>query len=549
MIDIREAREDDAAVIAEIFHASYGDDYTFPEFYDQEFLKKLIFSDETLVLVAEDTDSGRVLGTASVVLEVGALTDLVGEFGRLAVHPDGRGMGLGNKLMEGRLERVRDRLHVGLVDGRLTHPFTQKISQSHGFAPVGFLPMMVQFGDSRESLALLVQYFGDALDLRRNHPRIVPEAYHLAVAAMENIGLHPDVIVDDEAAAYPHVEGFEIQELSADGYSDLLRIERGRVSRREIFGPLSLHYGFFKIKAQNSNYLIARQDGHIVGAIGFTHDKLERNVRVFEMIHLDDEVIRFLLEELEKRYLGWNVAVVQIGVSAHATCMQRTLVELGFLPAAYVPAHAFHRVERIDVITFLRLLEPLDLGDLVLISPTKEIVELVIKGFARREVFPELLAAVDKIDLFSGLSKEQTMRVAGICGHATFCPGERIFARGESSDEMFLLLEGEVERVLADGCSVGLTGAGECLGEVALLTGAAHAATATAQREVHAGVIRKQDLDALVRQRPDIGVVLYRNLAEGVGSKLRQFDLDHVAESERHPEDHAGASTGAADSP
>ena len=75
------------------------------------------------------------------------------------------------------------------------------------------------------------------------------------------------------------------------------------------------------------------------------------------------------------------------------------------------------------------------------------------------------------------------------------------------------------------------------------------AATPTAQWEVHAGVIRKPDLDALVRQRPDIGVVLYRNLAEGVGSKLRQFDLDHVAESGRHPEDHAGASTGAADSP
>jgi CRP-like cAMP-binding protein len=111
---------------------------------------------------------------------------------------------------------------------------------------------------------------------------------------------------------------------------------------------------------------------------------------------------------------------------------------------------------------------------------------------------------------------------------------------------MFLLLEGEVERVLSDGCSVGVAGAGECLGEVALLSGADHAATATARREVHAGVIRKQDLDALVRQRPDIGVALYRNLAEGVGSKLRQFDLDHVAESGRHPEDHAGASTDAA---
>lgn len=119
MIQIREATEDDVAAISEVFHACYGDDYTFPEFYNETFLKKLVFSDDTLGLVAEDTDSGRVLGTASVVLEIGALTDLVGEFGRLAVHPDGRGEGLGNLLMKGRLERVSDRLHVGLVDGRV----------------------------------------------------------------------------------------------------------------------------------------------------------------------------------------------------------------------------------------------------------------------------------------------------------------------------------------------------------------------------------------------------------------------------------------------
>jgi len=529
-IEIRQAREADVAAISEIFHASYGDDYTFPEFYQEDFLKKLVYSDETLVLVAEDGDSGRVLGTASVVLEVGALTDLVGEFGRLAVHPDGRGMGLGNKLMEGRLQRVRDRLHVGLVDGRVTHPFTQKISQSHGFAPVGFFPMMAQFGKFRESLAWLVQYFGDALELRRNHPRIVPEAYQLATTAMENVGLAADVIVDEEAAAYPHGDEFEVQELSAEGYSDLLRIERGRVRRREVFGPLSLHYGFFKIRAQSSSYLIARQNGHVVGAIGFTHDKLERNVRVFEMIHLDDQVIRFLLEELEERYQVWDVAAVQIGVSAHATRMQRTLLELGFLPAAYVPAHAFHRVERIDVITFLRLLEPLDLGELDLISPTKEIAELVIKSFARHEVFPELRTAVDKIGLFSGLTEEQTLRVAGVCGHATFHAGDHLFGYGDPCEEMFLLLQGDVERVLSDGCSAGVSGAGECIGEVALLTGSPHAASAVARSEVHTGVIRKEDLAALVRQRPDIGVVLYRNLAEGVGSRLRQFDLDHMDE-------------------
>ena len=527
MIEVRQAREADVGAISEIFRASYGDNYTFPEFYQEEFLKKLVFSDDTMVLVAEDRDDKRLLGTASVVLEVGSLTDLVGEFGRLAVHPDGRGRGLGNLLMEARLERVRDRLHVGLVDGRVVHPITQKISQAHGFAPVGFVPMMAQFGNHRESLAWLVQYFGDALELRRNHPRIVAEAYHLATMAMENVGIKPDVIVDEESTAYPEVGGFEVQELTTEGYAALLRIERGRVRRREIFGPLSLHYGFFKIKARQSSYLIARQQGRVVGAIGFTHDEHERNVRIFEMIHLDDEVIRFLLEELGERCQAWGVVAVQVGVGADATRMQRTLLELGFLPAAYVPAHAFHEVERVDVITFLRLLAPLDLGDLELISPTREVAQLVVESFARREVFPELRAAVGEIALFAGLTDEQALRVAGSCGHVTLAPGETLFAAGDPSDVMYLLLAGEAERVLPDGCEAGTFGPGSSLGAVAMLTGGEHVATATAKSDVHAGVISRTAFAALVRQRPDIGVVLYRNLARAFGSQLRQADLEH----------------------
>jgi hypothetical protein len=38
----------------------------------------------------------------------------------------------------------------------------------------------------------------------------------------------------------------------------------------------------------------------------------------------------------------------------------------------------------------------------------------------------------------------------------------------------------------------------------------------------------KADLIDLVRQRPDIGVVLYRNLARGLGEKLRRTDLGRV---------------------
>ena len=90
MITVREATGRDVPAIREIFLASYGTDYTDPRYYDESLLTRLVYSDDSLMLVAEDTETGRVVGTASVDLEVGAYSDLVGEFGRLAVHPDVR---------------------------------------------------------------------------------------------------------------------------------------------------------------------------------------------------------------------------------------------------------------------------------------------------------------------------------------------------------------------------------------------------------------------------------------------------------------------------
>src|SRR5262249_48895512 len=139
----------------------------------------------------------------------------------------------------------------------------------------------------------------------------------------------------------------------------LLRIERGRVRNREIFGPLRLHYGFFKLQARRSTYLLAREEGRIAGAVGFTADGVEGVARIFELITLHDHVIRFLLGEVERlcrEKLG--IGYAEVDVSAYAPRLQRTLLELGFLPAAYVPALVFHEVERLDVVKMVRLDSP-----------------------------------------------------------------------------------------------------------------------------------------------------------------------------------------------
>jgi GNAT superfamily N-acetyltransferase len=525
MISVREATGRDVAAIRDIFVATYGTDYTDPRCYDDALLTRLVYSEDSLLVVAEDAETGRVVGTASVDLEVGAHSDLVGEFCRLAVHPDCRQRGVGKLLLSERLRRVRDRLQVGLVEARTAHPYTLRIAEAQHFAVVGFLPERWRLR-GRESLALLVRFFGNALELRNNHPRVVPEVHPLAHMALENCGIPPDTIVDEDAPAYPPGGDYEVQELTTEGYAALLRIERGRVRRREIFGPARLHYGIFRLQARRSRYLIAREGGRVVGAVGFTLDPVDKAVRVFELIALHDEVVRFLLADLERACREKWDCLIEVDVSAHAPRMQRTLLELGFLPAAYLPALVFSDVERLDVVKMVRLPHPPQVRTDHLTPAAEALAELVLRLFRNRSVLPRIARAVHGLPLFAGLGDEQVARLAGVCGVATFEPGEVVFREGEAGDRMHVVLDGEVAISVAGSADVvGVVRAGECLGEMSLLTAGAHSATATARTRVETAVLGHRDLAELVRLRPDIGLHIYRNLAVDTGEKLKRLNV------------------------
>jgi N-acetylglutamate synthase-like GNAT family acetyltransferase len=526
MITVREATGHDVPAIRDVFLACYGTDYTDPRYYDEALLTRLVYSDDSLLLVAEDCEAGRVVGTASVDLEVGAHSDLVGEFCRLAVHPDWRQRGVGKLLMTERLRRVQDRLQVGLVEALVAHSHSLRIAEAHQFAVVGFLPARWRLREW-ESLALLVRYFGNALELRKNHPRIIPEVYPLAHLALENCSLTPDVIVDEDSPAYPPGGSYQVQELTTEGYAALLRIQRGRVRHRELFGPVRLHYGIFKLHARRSRYLIAREDGRIAGAVGFTLDPSDKAARVFELIALHDEVVRFLLNNLERACREeWDNFLVEVDVSAHAPRMQRTLIELGFLPVAYLPALVFDEVERLDVVKMLRPAAPPDVHTDDLTPRCRVLAELVLRRFCSRRVLPRVAEVVQGLPLFAGLAAEQIARLAGVCGVATVAPGQVIFREGEADNQMHVVLEGEVAiTVAASAVRVGVVRSGECLGEMSLLTGAVHSATATAMTRVETAVLEHEDLTELIRLRPDIGLHIYKNLAVGTGEKLKRLDV------------------------
>lgn len=522
-IEVRRARASDVDDVRQLFITSYGHEYPYRDFYDDHWLLKAVYSDNYLFLVATIDDT--IVGTASVYFEVGTYTDLMGEFGRLVVDPERRDEGIATRLMEARLRFAEKRLHFGYIEGRTVHPYAQRIAFKHGFRPVGFLPMANLFV-RRESMAIMAHHFGAAQQLRRNHPRIIPEVLPLASRALANLECPNDVIVVDHVDGYPTRGHYTVEELTESGIPHLLRIERGRLRRWEVFGNLMLSYGFFALQAKEARYLVAKEGDTIVGAIGYAHDRIGRTVKVLELIAIDDAVGGFLLRELERRTREtMDAAYMEVVVSAYWPRIQRTLEQLGFCPAAYCPSYVFRGMERLDAIRMVKLFVPFDLGPLTLMPEMEELRDVVVRGFMEKRIGVRLDQLARHVSLFDGLTEEQVRKLSRICTLRDVEAGEVIFREGDVDRCFYLVLDGDVDILAQDGTvHVGRVRMGGALGEISLVSGMPHSATAVMARAGQLVCLAHGDFEALTLRYPRIGMTVLNNVARSLGEKLKLTD-------------------------
>jgi GNAT superfamily N-acetyltransferase len=518
-VQVRQVTEADLPAVRELFYRSYGEEYPYKEFYSDEWLKRSIYRDSYLFLLAEI--NGRVVGTASVYFEVGAYSDLCGEFGRLAVEPDYRDKGVGSALMQARLEFANKRLHFGLTECRTAHPYAQIISEKFGLRPIGFLPQKVLL-NNRESLVMMAKTFGPARELRSNNPRVIPEAFSLGQMALRNMGFHNDLIAVEDADGYPIGTNFHVEELSESLLPYLLRIERGRLSRRHVFGNLQLSYGIFMLESRNSRYLVAREDDRIVGAIGFTLDSIGRSIKVLELIDLRDDVAGFLLKELDtwaKKVYG--AEYLEITVSAYWPDIQRTLSNLGFVPVAYCPSFVFHEVERLDTIKMAKLYVPLDINWAVLTDASAEIYDLVRAGFEEKRLGISVNETTRQMAIFAGLEEGELAKIAGLCSVMELPAGKVILREGQTSNIFYMIMEGSIDILgQEDSKILARIQAGDFLGEVSLVSQQPHIATAVTHTACKLVALQRDDFENLINRYPRIGLKVMRNIAINVGQKL-----------------------------
>lgn len=119
----------------------------------------------------------------------------------------------------------------------------------------------------------------------------------------------------------------------------------------------------------------------------------------------------------------------------------------------------------------------------------------------------EMIAALHRKDTVIIKSLMDGGRDAGLLGRKRFIrqvsQGEPFFLEGEAGAEMYHVLSGSVGIRKGDG-EIAVVGPGKFFGEMTFLLGTHRSATAVAREDCECVVINPQNLDALMREFPDI---------------------------------------------
>jgi SulP family sulfate permease len=148
-------------------------------------------------------------------------------------------------------------------------------------------------------------------------------------------------------------------------------------------------------------------------------------------------------------------------------------------------------------------------------------------AFERAE---EKLLDLHELGLFKG-RKEQTLAALELrFDKRSFRAGEKIFARGDAGDELFLIRKGSVRIVLPleSGKShhVSSFGRGDFFGEMAFLDGAPRSADAIAFTDVDLFVLSRKIFDAFADEHKKASLKLMEGLASALASRLRYANTE-----------------------
>jgi CheY-like chemotaxis protein len=131
-----------------------------------------------------------------------------------------------------------------------------------------------------------------------------------------------------------------------------------------------------------------------------------------------------------------------------------------------------------------------------------------------------LVQVLRKIPLFNGLSPTQVKKILALCVHRSCQPGTKVCQSGSASDEMYVLLSGELAVVTREGLKVAVILPVTTVGEMGVITGHPRSATVEATKPSNLFAVQKAQFEHALREDLPMQVQVYRNIVDVLAAKL-----------------------------
>jgi hypothetical protein len=522
-LNIREATPQDAPQWLDLLRCALGDDFPAAEAYDANWIKgQLQPGGENRTYVA-DLD-GKLQAAISTLGPSGATGNPVTNLGRNLFRPESYHNGAAEALLRKIEELSAQEKHLIVVRILASDNSQQILFEKQGFICVGYQPFK-HLHRSREGVLFYVHFFGEVLATRLPLSDSLPQISELAQAVLDRIQSSTPISVRDGVTGYPLKTELTFHESTPDDF-DLWRMQAESANPSpEISGSYNRGLGYLRmaIPSQLRTYLGQREE-RVVAGIAFYLDEQDRCVRITDSFSSDDLSMGSMLHHVVKVAQDQLSAVyIEVDILMSAPRLLKSAEQLGFVPIAYLPAFYSKSERYADVVKLVKLNMGYALENTSLTTHAQGIVKIVDYNFQDQKIGVAIINLLRGLPIFEGLGDGELRKIARLFTQKLYRPAERVFSKGDSGKEAFIVMRGQVDIVLEENAApIASVTSGQIFGELAFLDGAARGAHAVASQASILLVIQRSAFSELVQREPHLGMVVMRNVAMDLSNKLRR---------------------------
>ena len=523
-LQIREATPADAAQWLDLLRCALGGDFPAAEAYNLDWIKQQLQPNTENKTYVADQD-GKLQAAISTLGPSGGNGNPVTNLGRNFFRPESFHNGSAEALLRHIEDLGAKEKHLIIVRILASDNSQQILFEKQGYVCVGYQPFK-HLHRSREGVLFYVRFFGDVLATRLPLSDSLPQISELATAVLDRIQSNSPLTVRDGVTGYPLKTELSFIESTADDF-ELWRLQANSSNPSiEISGSYNRGLGYLRMTSTPPpiRCFLGQREDRVVAGIAFYLDEQDRCVRIIDSFSTDDLSMGAMLTYVAKLAQDQLSAVyVEVDILVSAPRLLKSAEQLGFVPIAYLPGFYSKSDRYNDVVKLVKLNMGYSLENTSLTTHAQGIVKIVDYNFQDQKIGVAIINLLRGLPIFEGLGDGELRKIARLFTQKLFRPGERVFSKGDSGKEAYIVMRGQIDIVLEENSSpIASVTSGQIFGELAFLDGAARGAHAVASQASILLVIQRSAFSDLVQREPHLGMVVMRNVAMDLSNKLRR---------------------------